>query len=122
MPVMQGRTGEAGMSKRHQVKPVEQKQVAQPSAPKTKSVTEPDLSIGLASAPSPKDVEWFRRCPLCWGRCKGVGKAYSKNGCTRYYRCAKTLTDEAPCGHTWSAIVRTEVVRVEHRVVSLDER
>lgn len=69
-----------------------------------------------------QQIEWFRRCPICWGRCKGVGLAYSKNGSTRYYKCSRTLTEEAPCGHTWTAIVRSEVIRVDHRIVTLETR
>lgn len=72
--------------------------------------------------PIEERIEVYRQCPLCWERCKGVGVSYSKQGCTRYYKCKRTLTDEPPCGFTWSAVVRTEVIRVEHRIVTLDER
>ena len=71
------------------------------------------------ATPEPVErIESFRRCPLCWERCKGVGLVYSTQGRTRYYKCKRTLTDLPPCGHTWTATV--EVVRVEHRVVTLD--
>lgn len=72
--------------------------------------------------PMEERIEIHRRCPLCWEKARGVGVSYSKQGCTRYYKCKRTLTDDAPCGFTWSAIVRTEIVRVEHRIVTLEER
>jgi len=61
-----------------------------------------------------------RRCPICWERCKGVGVQYSMDGDKKYYKCIKTLTEEPPCGHHWSAVVRLEVIAIEHRRVTLD--
>ena len=66
----------------------------------------------------PEHVEGFRRCPVCWERCKGVGLVYSTQGSTRYYKCKRTLTEFPPCGFHWSATVN--VVRVEYREVTLD--
>ena len=62
----------------------------------------------------------YRRCPVCWDRCKGVGLTYSTHGSTRYYKCKKSLSDLPPCGHTWTATVRLEVLKVEYRSVELD--
>lgn len=66
------------------------------------------------------DVPLHRRCPLCWEGNKGIGKAYSKQGRTRYYKCARTLRGAPPCGFTWTATVKIEVTKVEHRIVELD--
>jgi hypothetical protein len=66
-------------------------------------------------------IEEYRHCPICWSGNGGYGCAYSKQGSTRYYKCCKTTNpDKSPCGHTWTAIVKLEVVRVEHRVVSIE--
>lgn len=46
------------------------------------------------------DIEEVRRCPICWGRFRGVGKAYHTAGRKTYYRCSRALKGE-PCGHTW---------------------
>ena len=70
---------------------------------------------------SQRSIEDFRHCPICWHGNGGYGCAYSKQGSTRYYKCCKTTNPEKPpCGHTWTAIVKLEVVRVEHRVVSIE--
>lgn len=81
----------------------------------------PVAKVTAVEVPKPipvERIEEFRRCPLCWERCKGVGLVYSTQGRVRYYKCKRTLTDLPPCGHTWTATV--DVVRVEHRVVTLD--
>jgi len=71
----------------------------------------------------PESIPVHRRCPLCWGRSKGVGIAYSTQGFTRYYKCKRTLSpDHPPCGFTWSAIVKLDVLRVEHRDIDLETR
>lgn len=62
-----------------------------------------------------RDVPDFRRCPLCWGGRRGVGNVYSTHGRTRYYKCNC-------CGHTWTAIVKMEAVRIEHRIVTINTR
>lgn len=68
-----------------------------------------------------REIEDFRRCPLCWGGHGGYGVAYSTQGNRRYYRCVKTTNPQhGPCGHTWVAIVSLEVIRVESRTVRLD--
>lgn len=88
----------------------------------SKQIRQPGpVPIPKAIEPLPakvEHVEQYRRCPLCWERCQGVGCVYSTQGRTRYYKCKRTLTDQPPCGYTWTAIV--EVVRVEHRVITLD--
>ena len=66
-------------------------------------------------------VPVYRRCPICWGARHGVGTAYSTQGNTRYYKCTSN-TDGPGCGHTWSALVRLEVVKIESRTVELSER
>ena len=67
-------------------------------------------------------VAWYRRCKICWDRCRGVGTAYSTQGATRYYKCKSTLTDMPPCGYTWTAEIRSEVVMINHRWVVVDGR
>lgn len=63
-----------------------------------------------------RTVAVHRQCPLCYhGELNGVGVSYSTQGRTRYYKCDK-------CGNTWTALVRIEVVQVEHRRVDLDTR
>lgn len=95
--------------------------VTKPSiVPVTQTANEPSTAVVTFS--ELENIPQYRQCPLCWERARGVGVSYSKQGCTRYYKCKRTLTDDAPCGFTWSAIVRTEIVRVEHRIVTLEER
>lgn len=65
-------------------------------------------------------IESYRRCPICWEGNGGYGTAYSTQGHTRYYKCDKTKTDRGPCGFTWTATVKLEVIRTEHRIVELD--
>lgn len=76
----------------------------------------------IENAQPAEAIEWYRQCPLCWGRCQGVGIAYSTQGSRRYYRCARSLGELPPCGHTWTAIVDLEVIRVEHRTVTISQR
>ena len=76
-----------------------------------------------AAQKPPREVESHRRCPICWQGQGGYGTAYSKHGSTTYYKCTKTDKAGAmPCGHTWTALIRVEVVRVEHRSVSMSKR
>jgi hypothetical protein len=65
-------------------------------------------------------VEEHRRCPICWEGNGGYGTAYSKHGRTRYYKCNQSRTDQGPCGHTWTVLVKLEVLAVEHRIVRMD--
>lgn len=71
-------------------------------------------------------IPQHRQCPLCFTGRGGVGVAYNtqrrgkrilligdSETRTTYYRCQC-------CGHTWSAQVRLEVLRVEHRVVTIE--
>lgn len=89
-----------------------------------------DAAMGLAVAAAlptldkPADsIPWFRRCPLCWDGNGGVGNCYTTNGSTRYYKCCQSINpDGCFCGHTWTALVRTEVIKVESRTVHTDSR
>lgn len=63
----------------------------------------------------PPDVAKHRQCPSCYNGLGGVGNVYSTERNKSYYKC-KT------CGHTWTATVRREVVKVEHRTVELETR
>ena len=66
-------------------------------------------------------IEEYRQCPLCWSGSGGYGLAYSTQGRTRYYKCGKTTKPETgPCGHTWTATVTLEAIKIEHRIVRLD--
>lgn len=74
-------------------------------------------------APTPRKITIHphRFCPICWGARGGYGTAYSKQGQTTYYKCDQTTKpDEAPCGHTWTVVLRIEAVSIEHRVVNND--
>lgn len=104
--------GGSGLSKRYQ----QPAQVPQ-QTPAVVASAQPTESQQPAKL---EHIEEFRRCPICWERCKGVGCVYSTQGQTRYYKCKRTQTEHPPCGHTWTA--RVEVVRVEHRSVVLNER
>ena len=70
--------------------------------------------------PQQRVIEEYRQCPLCWGGHGGYGTAYSTQGQTRYYKCNRATTDKGPCGHTWTVVVKLEVIKVEHRVVSVE--
>lgn len=74
---------------------------------------------GKPAQPTPAskqpDVPAYRQCPLCYSGQGGIGRAYSTQGRTRYYKCSN-------CGHTWTARVVTEVDQVEHRRVDLETR
>lgn len=65
--------------------------------------------------PAARSIPTHRCCPLCFHGQGGTGLCYSKRGNTSYYKCQL-------CGHTWTAIVRVEVVRVEHRIVEIQQR
>jgi hypothetical protein len=68
-----------------------------------------------------RTIESYRHCPICWEQFGGYGLAYSTQGATRYYKCKKSDKPGCgPCGHTWTATVKVEVLRVEHRPVKLD--
>lgn len=104
------RMGGRGMANRQQQRSTPQVKPAVVSTP-------PIVSLPVEAAKI-EHVEAYRRCPLCWERCQGVGCVYSTQGRTRYYKCKRTLTEQPPCGFTWTA--KVEVVRVEHRVVVID--
>lgn len=82
-------------------------------------------ATGSADAETPsrrKTIEPHRHCPICWNGNGGYGSAYSKHGRTTYYKCDQVRegSDKGPCGHTWTAVIKIEAVRVEHRVVNVD--
>ena len=115
MAATRDRMGGDGMSnRRHVAKPVQPAPVTRSEAAE---IVQPVVSDDAAAS-----IPIYRRCPICWDRCKGVGTVYTTNGSTRYYKCKRTLTEQPPCGHTWTAIVRTEVIKVESRTVTLTER
>jgi len=73
-----------------------------------------------------RDVPQYRRCPLCYGDpdasahdekagMGGVGTAYATRRSTRYYKCDR-------CGHTWTAQITAETVKIENRQVELSTR
>lgn len=77
-------------------------------------------ALEVVSTPT-RDIADYRRCPLCWNGSGGYGCAYSTQGKTRYYKCCKTVDPEkVPCGHTWTATVLLETIKIEHKVVTLD--
>jgi hypothetical protein len=88
----------------------------------------PNVSAPVAAEftaqPEPRKqrtIEPYRHCPLCWEGSGGYGDCYSTQGRTRYYKCCQTTNPDAgPCGHTWTVFVKLEVVKIEHRVVTLD--
>jgi hypothetical protein len=71
--------------------------------------------------PVKKTIAIYRRCPICWEGNGGYGDCYSTQGPTRYYKCKQsTKPDCGPCGHTWTATVMLETIKIEHRRVFLD--
>lgn len=119
------------MSKQRQPNQQQRPQIVTTSTPASEPAKPP---VEVAAAPvvvetstesvktlAGQDMKAHRRCPLCWNRCKGYGTAYSTAPSGRtYYRCVQTLSDEPPCGHTWSCVIQLETIVVEHRVVNLD--
>lgn len=79
---------------------------------------------GVAESPKrERIIEDYRRCPICWNGRGGYGTSYSTKGSTRYYKCDQSVKEgEAPCGFTWTAIVKPETVRIDYRVVTIQER
>jgi len=68
-----------------------------------------------------RQIEDYRKCPVCHEGRGGYGVAYSTQGQTRYYRCCKSNKPNGfPCGHTWSVRVVLSSVVVEHKQVFLD--
>lgn len=73
--------------------------------------------------PPARKIEAHRQCPICWAGNGGYGVAYSTQGPVRYYKCSKTeVVGASPCGHTWTAVVRMEVIKVEHKTVTTEVR
>lgn len=88
---------------------------------KKKQEAEKPKPVEAPQEPAARIIEEHRHCPLCWGGNGGYGVAYSTQGRTRYYKCCKTNNPETgPCGHTWTAVVKLEVIKVEHRVVNVE--
>jgi hypothetical protein len=72
-------------------------------------------------AETSRQIEDYRKCPVCHDGRGGYGVAYSTQGQTRYYRCCKSnRPDGFPCGHTWSVRVVLSSVVVEHKQVFID--
>jgi len=74
------------------------------------------------AAPAEREIEAYRRCPVCWNGRGGYGVAYSTQGSVRYYKCCKSRNADGlgPCGHTWSVRVVLSSVVVESRQIFLD--
>ena len=101
------------------------RQEKQPARPvEAVPVPTPVVAPIEAAAPEPRKriIEEYRHCPVCWNGNGGFGDCYSTQGRTRYYKCVQTTKPDGPgpCGHTWTALVKLEVIRVEHRIVELD--
>lgn len=88
---------------------------------KQKTAQQPPNNVPSVATEGSPDVPAYRQCPICWGNRKGVGTAYGKCGHTRYYKCTRN-TEGPGCGFTWTALVRIEVVKTEHRIIELSER
>lgn len=75
----------------------------------------PKIQAEATVPPSPPatDVPPHKRCPSCYGGRGGIGQDNGRYAPKNlfYFKCDQ-------CGHTWSAeiIVKTEVVRVDHRL------
>lgn len=91
---------------------------AQPQPPKPQQAPPVD---SIPATPE-REIEIFRRCPICWNGRGGYGVAYSTQGNVRYYKCCKARGGDGlgPCGHTWSVRVVLSSVVVESRQIFLD--
>lgn len=71
------------------------------------------VESAVSSAPPVTDVPLHKRCPSCYGGRGGIGQDNGRYAPKNlfYFKCDQ-------CGHTWSAeiIIKTEVVRVDHRL------
>jgi hypothetical protein len=68
-----------------------------------------------------KEIEPWRRCPICWDRAGGHGVAYSTQGQVRYYKCSRTKSPEhPPCGHTWTFRFALNIMTLEHKTPIVD--
>lgn len=93
---------------------VEKPEPPEPPEPPPNRVVRDGTPVAVPNVPE------YRRCPLCWGRDKGKGKAYhtkrvSPAVSTRYYRCDC-------CGHTWPQKVRKEVFPLDHCKIDVHHR
>jgi hypothetical protein len=103
MQARDGRTAGVGMNKSH----------GSGKRPENKTTSQPSEPI--------RQIEDYRKCPVCHEGRGGYGVAYSTQGQTRYYRCCKSNKPNGfPCGHTWSVRVVLSSVVVEHKQVFLD--
>lgn len=107
MQVRDDRTGGHGMNKPRKAQ----------QAPKPQQTPEPEPVAAVE-----REIEAYRRCPVCWNGRGGYGVAYSTQGSVRYYKCCRSRKPEGlgPCGHTWSVRVVLSSVVVESRQVFLD--
>ena len=119
---MEGR----GMSKRHTTsKPAQMKAADVPAVTSTPAARTQPPAVTVDPVPperTPRIIEAYRHCPICWNGHGGYGSCKSTQGRVRYYKCDKTTKPEGPgpCGHTWTATVTLETIRIEHRIVTLD--
>lgn len=72
------------------------------------------------ASPVERVVPDYRRCPLCWGRDKGVGVAQSTNPITstmstRYYKCKS-------CSHHWTKTVYKGFVPLDQCKIDVEHR
>ena len=107
-------TAGRGMARKHE----QRNPFTQPRPVPAAVVAPPPVVPILEEFAKTERVESYRQCPLCWGRCKGVGLVYSTQGNVRYYKCKRTLTEHPPCGFCWTA--KVEIVKVEYRAVTID--
>ena len=79
--------------------------------PEPKLTPKPVASMPTVS----EDVPQQKRCPLCWGQMRGVGKEFArmKSKSRKYVRCDK-------CGHSWSydSTWTEDVKNVNYRIPS----
>jgi hypothetical protein len=79
------------------------------------------IVVDYTKTPDGKDLKTHRQCPICWGQSKGFGTAYSTSSSGKtYYKCDQSLTENSPCGHTWSVSVMATKIVIETRVIKAD--
>lgn len=76
-------------------------------------VSQPQSQPVTPAPQSLEEVPYQRRCPLCWGTMRGVGREFSRfpQKSRKYVKCDK-------CGHSWSFDSEwiEHVTRVNHRI------
>ena len=128
---------ETGMSKNRNESQPEKPQPVVPIAPPV--VIEQlrikiDDTPWIFKTPSGRKIDYYRRCPICWGVHKGYGTVDNTypNG-TSWLRCDQSLNPElGPCGFTWTKtpeqkekdaaqeLIEYQHAMVEHRRVTID--